>query len=885
MTLAPGAPFGRYRILHLVGVGGMGAVYLAEDTSLGRSVALKLLQVSPQESSDVAEATTVGRRAAVRELATEDPATESRHEKRSPADQLLAEARAAARVQHAHAIAIFDVGETDGTPYLAMEFVAGETLRHYINHRRASIEVKIAWLVDVAEALFAAHANGVVHRDVKPENVMVRNDGTIKVLDFGIARAVAPSRWLPVTAPHRDEGEEDAPPSSRGRGDNLVGTLAYMSPEQLCSEPVDGRADQFAWGVLAYELLTGALPWQRDEGRDELLTQILFKEPEPPSRRVAAIPPHVDAVVLRALSKAQADRFGSMAEVVRALRVRPRRPAAPVTRRSLAAAGGRAAAAALAASLFFGGAALDVRLQNLVLPVHAAGAATVLQSKKSANPGALADYEAGIVAARGASGSIARKHFEHATELDDSFAAAHLRKVLVTVVADDLARSHLNKAFQLRADLGDHDRALLHAIEPWARVPQALDQAVARLVEEAQNDGDADDFLQLARLQLIAGDHRGAIASSTAAAARDPSLAAALWIRGTSELLLDDVALGREDLERCLSLSPNATSCLHEVLALDAQEGHCAEVVAIAGRTTAIEPNQPRVWESAANAILGSGGRMTEARAALDRALSLTTSEREADHLRRVQATRLALYEGDLAGAREPLASWKVVIEANLAEEEHFDVLGLELGLQEERGRHEAAAAVAADYLTRRPVWTPLFYVDTSIYALAALHRNGALSSAEYARRRAEWLAAMQARPAMSGQAGMTSGALWVAAYALAVSNAEEAREALAAFPSYPALPPLRSRGPETDWPVGHTYFVAGRMLEAIPHLQRAARSCVGFQHPFDQVRAMYELGAALEAVGSRREACAMFAAVASRWPHPSVSGDAARLRAASCPR
>jgi len=888
MTLAPGAPFGRYRILHLVGVGGMGAVYLAEDTSLGRSVALKLLQVAPEPANEVADATTVGPRLGsspkkVR-CATDAPSTMSRPTRRSPAEQLLAEARAAARVQHAHAIAIFDVGETDGTPYLAMEFVAGDTLRHYINHRRAPLARRIAWLMAVAEALEAAHANGVVHRDVKPENVMVRNDGTIKVLDFGIARAVAPSRWLPVMQPHND-GVEEPPPSSRGRGDNLVGTLAYMSPEQLCSEPVDGRADQFAWGVLAYELLTRTLPWQRDEGRDELLTQILFKEPDPPSKLVPAIPPHVDAVVLRALSKAQADRFGSMAEVVRALRVRPSvRAVARASRRSLGTIVGRAVPAALAASLFFGASTVDSRPIHVVLPIRAGGTGTVLESKMSAVPEATAEYRLGMQAARDASGASSRHHFERATELDPAFAAAHLRKVLVTVLADDVARSHLNKAFQLRADLGDHDRALLHAIEPWARVPQAMDQAVARFEEETRIDGDPDDFLQLARLQLIAGDHRGAIASATVAAERDPSLAAAMWIRGSSELLLDEVAVGRKDLDDCLAIAPNATSCLNEVLAIDAVEGRCVDVIAIAGRMTSLEPNQPRIWDAAAGAILASGGGKAEARAALERVHALAPPK-DAERVRALRATKLALYSGEFAVATEALAAWKRALQTSLAEDEHFDLLQVEVAFEEELGHPEAAAAAAAEYLTRRAAWMPLFYVDASIYALAALHRNGALSSPEFAPRRAEWLTAMQSRPTTSGQYSMTAGALWAAAYAIGIATTEDARNALAALPAYQPLPPLRNRNPDIDRAVGHTYFVAGRMLEAIPHLQRAARSCRGLDYPIDQARAMFELGVALDAVGDHREACATFSALAARWSHPSVTGDAARLRAPSCKR
>jgi serine/threonine-protein kinase len=206
-------------------------------------------------------------------------------------------------------VAIFDVGECDGTPFLAMEFINGKTLRAYVGDRALSMERRARWLIDIARALGAAHKRGLVHRDVKPENVMVREDGVVKVLDFGIARRSS----VPVdpTAPTEAVALETL--TAKGI---VVGTPVYMAPEQMRGEALDGRADQFAWGVLAYELLTGTLPWTATGPALQIVSQILSKEPEPPSGRNPAIPADVERAVMRALSKSAKDRFDAMEQIL-----------------------------------------------------------------------------------------------------------------------------------------------------------------------------------------------------------------------------------------------------------------------------------------------------------------------------------------------------------------------------------------------------------------------------------------------------------------------------------------------------------------------------------------------------------------------------------------
>jgi serine/threonine-protein kinase len=290
--LKPGSSFERYTIDGLIGQGGMGNVYRAHDPRLERSVALKVISdggVSPESTG-----------------------------------RLLREARSAAALDHPNAVAIFDVGEADGTPYIVMELVDGHTLRGAVGQATITPEIKLGWLIDVARALAAAHRKGLVHRDVKPENVMVRGDGVVKVLDFGIARRTA-SEVDPTAA------TSQAMPTLTAEGVR-VGTPLYMAPEQIRGDTLDGRADQFAWSVLAYELLGGKLPWRGGTDALMIAASILTDEPAEAALDQAGVPERVKAVVLRGLSKRPADRFASMDEVVRALEAATRGEAAPAVK-------------------------------------------------------------------------------------------------------------------------------------------------------------------------------------------------------------------------------------------------------------------------------------------------------------------------------------------------------------------------------------------------------------------------------------------------------------------------------------------------------------------------------------------------------------------------
>ncbi|MEO7330348.1 MAG: serine/threonine-protein kinase, partial [Minicystis sp.] len=278
--LNPGETFERYTVDALLGHGGMGHVYRAHDTKLERRVALKIIS----EGNSSAESNA----------------------------RLIREAKAAAALDHPNAVAIFDVGDAEGTPYIVMELVSGQTLRGAVGQPGTPVEMRIGWLGDVAKVLAAAHKKGLIHRDIKPENVMVRDDGLVKVLDFGIARRAG------GTVDPSGPTQTPALATLTIKGDRL-GTPLYMAPEQIKGDTLDGRADQFAWGVLAFELLSGSLPWRGGDDALAVVASILTDEPRAALLDEANVPARVKRVVLRALEKRVADRFATMEELVQAL--------------------------------------------------------------------------------------------------------------------------------------------------------------------------------------------------------------------------------------------------------------------------------------------------------------------------------------------------------------------------------------------------------------------------------------------------------------------------------------------------------------------------------------------------------------------------------------
>ena len=274
-----------YEILEPLGEGGMGVVYRAVDTRLGRPVAVKLLK--PDRTID----------------------GETRQ-------RFVQEARAASALNHPHIITIYEIGQSDGVDFIAMEYVAGSTLAHLIGRSRLSISAALGYAIQIADALATAHAAGILHRDLKPANIMVSDKGPLKVLDFGLAKLTdAGSRAI-------DEGvtTRTAPADGRLQTEEgaIIGTAAYMSPEQADGKPADARSDVFAFGAVLYEMITGRRVFT-GATRMSTLAAILTREPDPPSDVIPHLPRDLERLILRCLRKNPERRWQSMADLKVAL--------------------------------------------------------------------------------------------------------------------------------------------------------------------------------------------------------------------------------------------------------------------------------------------------------------------------------------------------------------------------------------------------------------------------------------------------------------------------------------------------------------------------------------------------------------------------------------
>jgi tetratricopeptide (TPR) repeat protein/class 3 adenylate cyclase len=279
VEIGPGSRLGPYEVVTLVGEGGMGQVYRARDPRLGRDVALKVL-TTPRAGGVSAER--FGR-----------------------------EARAASALNHPNIVTIYDIGEAGGVAFIAMEYLSGGSVRERLAEGRLTLDEALDLAGQIAQGLAAAHARGVVHRDLKPGNIMITADGSAKIVDFGLAKLEA--RTASPDRPGRPHGE---PLTAAGA---IFGTAAYMSPEQATGRPADYRSDLFSFGAMLYELVTGRRPFERPSAA-ETVAAILKEQPAPASALNPLVPPPLEWAIDRCLAKDPANRYDSTRDLARDLK-------------------------------------------------------------------------------------------------------------------------------------------------------------------------------------------------------------------------------------------------------------------------------------------------------------------------------------------------------------------------------------------------------------------------------------------------------------------------------------------------------------------------------------------------------------------------------------
>jgi serine/threonine protein kinase/Tfp pilus assembly protein PilF len=282
MAIVPGTLIGRYEVRSKIGEGGMGEVYLAQDTKLDRKVALKILPAEFAANQDRMR-------------------------------RFVQEAKAASALNHPNILTVYEIGHAVSTHFIATEYIEGETLRAYLATAQLRLNEVLDICVQITNALATAHQAGIVHRDIKPENIMIRRDGIVKVLDFGLAKLTASdSATVDTQAPTRHLLQTDP--------GTVAGTVLYMSPEQARGIAVDARTDIFSLGVVLYEMVAGCLPFAGSTSSEVVASLLSEKEPQPLARYSREVPAELERIVSKGLRKNKDERYQTIKDMLLDLR-------------------------------------------------------------------------------------------------------------------------------------------------------------------------------------------------------------------------------------------------------------------------------------------------------------------------------------------------------------------------------------------------------------------------------------------------------------------------------------------------------------------------------------------------------------------------------------
>lgn len=848
-----GDKFGRFEVRGELGRGGMGIVYAALDTTLGREVALKVLPAS----GDV--------------------------ERRR---RFMREARSAAAVTHPGIATVYDVGEQDGAVFIAMERVRGQTLRTWLEKNRPIPIVEAQRIgLAIARTLAKAHEQGVVHRDLKPENAMLTDDGDVKLLDFGLAKLVGPSL-------SRNESTTD---TQDGR---IMGTPCYMSPEQARGQPVDARSDVFSFGVMFYELLTGERPFVGASSVD-LLAAITRDEPRAMEEVVPDISANVARVVKRCLRKVPGERYGDARELVRDLENvdtssgSANVPEKQISRTNLAQTSSRTRLSRpfspwVALSVI----ALGLGVAWWQLSTRADSSATTKPSpERSANESeAIQTYARGLGEFR--KGAPHMQLLLRALELDPTLVEAHVQIAAGSLfhLNAERSRPHYHKAVELSAKLRENDRILLEAVEPlilrqpadWAESIRRFSKAVEKFPNNAQF------WFYLAVATANFEDFEKANAHLKEAIRLDPGFAYARTLIAMYTAYEGRFDAAEAAAEECLKVVPDSVLCMDLISRLRLREGKCEAMANVARRMIAASTSRSLGEVVLAESLAARGQPLATVEQAIDQAEksrievagSATESTQKQFAGLRWAARMLA---GDFETAEARARDLERFTQTSHMQQERGAAARMLTQVLLETGRKREAGEVVTNFLDRREAWEPnpsaedfAMARDSTPFLLFAAAEAESLSADARKTQREAWLRDWQLRATP-----IARNYLWMHAYASTAFSAEESKEALEAAKKFGPIPPFR---PETmaDAFVGRVHLLAGRTEDAMVWLENATRSCETLQFPFEQTRAFLWLGQAKESKGDKQGACGAYQVVLDRWGHAkpkSVSADEARAR------
>ncbi len=814
---------------------------------------------------------------------------------------------------------VYEVGEADGRVYIAMELVEGENLRARLERGRLDSATARDIALQITRGLAAAHEKGIVHRDLKPENVMVTPAAQVKLLDFGLAKAGADRSALEKTDDAFAKTEMVV--TSDGR---VIGTPAYMSPEQALGEPLDVRSDVFSLGIVLYELFSGTRPFA-GASTGAVLVAITRDAASPLRERAPEIDAPTEAVVMRCLAKTPEDRFASAAEVVTALSTAGSAPSridtAPVPRVATAAPRPRIAlATTLLAAVAVAAGVGWWSIGHLTKTPARAGASNAASSPSKAAatapsstsaphkgvaitdhpppktnvPEAAAAYAAALQARRGGSWAVAEDEMEKATTLDPTLAAAQLRASLYEPGSAPIyagrdtrhpisRRQHLAAAERLAGALDERDQMLLKVAE--ARVIEPVDHAaaIARLRAVVQRFPDDAEASLLLGEELPGEEGRNECLRTLDL---DPAYASALLELGWSDWgRMDDgpadLVEARAFYYHCLDAYPSAATCLQLRALADLYEGECASLDADAKKAIEIDAQARYPYEYLAMALASEKASQEAIEDALRKDASTAASADARTAMAAERSLAMALVVGDLVAAEASARQGVALVEGAQSEAAHDAPMEVLLDVLEERGDDDRALAEAEAFGRKAAAWTR--DAPWGVESRLALMRNarGRIDGSKLA----STLDALEQQGLDSaGWGSDASGrAWWGLLVGRRVLTSEQANEVLAKLDHTGPLPSHPLAAPS----MGRLFLLADHAADAVAPLRVAARSCTMLTtrdagDTIGWMRTHVLLGQALEQTDNTAGACAAYAVVLDLWKNAtprSVTLETARER------